>query len=335
MTALFVEREAVVESEVAIAAVLCLPDTAGPHPTVLLIGGSGADTRDGDLNVERTTPTGGPSIPGTLRHVAHHLAARAIATLRWDRRGFGQSGGDPAHVHYGTDLVDAQACLAWARRQPEIAPGRIAVAGHSAGALTTCRMCRDDPDVAGAGLLGALSSPIEDMLRWNVGRLRRHWDSFTEEQRDWLRREMPRTLLRSERIEDVVAAAQRGEDVLTLEGHGVTLEVRTARLRQDLATSYADEMRPVACPTLVLHGGDDLNVPVVDALRSYQTLRDAGNDDVELVVLPGLDHYYCPVAPDRSARVWERITGEGLRRPMSQAALDAIGRWATRVLAPS
>ena len=323
-----------VPSEVDLAAVLCLPEeasSAAPVPAVALIAGSGADTRDGDLVLEGGTRDDSTA-PGTMRRIAHHLAVAGVASLRWDRRGFGRSGGDAAQVSYTTDLADALACVRWLRARPEVEAGRVAVAGHSAGALVACRVCRDEPGIAGAALLGALSSPIEDMLRWNVGRLRRHWDDLTDDQRTWLEAAMPATLVRSEGMDRLLEGARNGEEVVRLEARGVTLEVRTARLRQDLATDYAAEMRSVRCPALVLHGGDDLNVPVEDALRTYGVLRESGNDDVTLVILPGLEHYFNPVSPDPGQRVWERVSLTAIRRPMAAEALEAITRWALPVL---
>ncbi|MDQ3898876.1 MAG: prolyl oligopeptidase family serine peptidase, partial [Actinomycetota bacterium] len=195
--------------------------------------------------------------------------------------------------------------------------------------LTACRVCRDAPDVAGAMFLGALASPIEDMLRWNLGRAGRHWDEFTPERRAWLVEHLPAQLVRGEGVERYLDACRAGEPVVTLAGHGVTVELRTARTRQDLATSYEGEFAPVRAPALVLHGGGDLNVPVADALTAYRALRRAGNDDVQLTVLPGLDHYFNPASSDP---IWDRISLEGLRRPMAPEALDVMRDWAVRVL---
>jgi len=257
-----------------------------------------------------------------------------VATMRWDRRGFGASGGRADESDYASDLADALAAVAWLRTREEINPARVGVAGHSAGALIACRVCRDDPDVAAAALLGGLASPIEDMLRWNLGRVARHWDRFSPEQRAWLTEHVPATLVRGEGVDRYLEAARRGDPTVVLEGHGVTVEMRTARFRQDLATSYESEFRHVRCPTLVLHGGDDLNVPVDDALTAYRVLRGAGNDDVRLAVVPGLDHYFNPTPADPDERVWQRVSLESLRRPMAAEALDEIARWAVRVLRP-
>jgi pimeloyl-ACP methyl ester carboxylesterase len=192
-------------------------------------------------------------------------------------------------------------------------------------------VCRDDPDVAGALLLGGLASSIEDLIRDNLGRAQRHWHEFSAEQRAWLEANMPALLVRAEGVERYLEAARQGDETVVLEGRGVTLEMRTARTRQDLATDYAAEFRHVRCPALVLHAGADLNVPVADALTAYRVLRQAGNDAVQLTVLPGLDHYFNPVVGDP---VWNRVSLEGLRRPMAREALDVMERWAVGVLAP-
>ena len=89
----------------------------------------------------------------------------------------------------------------------------------------------------------------------------------------------------------------------------------------------------MSCPALVLHGGADLNVRVDDAFVAYRVLRRAGNTNVELAVLPGLDHYFIPVSPDPAHRVMERLRLETMGRPMASEALHVIAAWAVRTLA--
>ena len=325
------EHAVAIPTPFGLAGVLCLPEDASAAPAIVLLGGSGADTRDGDLEPGWPPGTTGLPAPGTLRRIAHRLAGAGIATLRYDRRGFGTSGGERGAADYDSDLEDALAALAWLRARPEVNPARVAVAGHSAGALTACHVCRDDPDVAGAMLLGGLASSIEDLIRTNLGRVQRHWQQFSAEQRAWLERNMPALLVRAEGVERYLEAATRGEETVVLEGRGLSIEMRTVRTRQDLGTDFAAEFRHVRGPALVLHAGDDLNVPVADALTAYRVLRQAGNDAVQLTVLPGLDHYFNPVVGDP---VWNRVSLEGLRRPMAPEALDVMERWAVAVLQP-
>jgi hypothetical protein len=78
----------------------------------------------------------------------------------------------------------------------------------------------------------------------------------------------------------------------------------------------------------------DMNVRVEDALDTYRALRAVPNDDVDLVILPGLDHSFQPVSRDPAERVWDRVSLATFGRPVSPLALDAIAAWAVRVLQP-
>ena len=80
---LAVAASAAAESQIrvgAIDAVLTIPPDVERPPVALLIAGSGTTDHDGN----------GPQMkPGTLKKLAEQLAARKIATLRYDKRGAG------------------------------------------------------------------------------------------------------------------------------------------------------------------------------------------------------------------------------------------------------
>lgn len=331
------ELEVRFESDIPIAGTLCLPEDAGPArpaPALLLLGGTGGDTRDGDMAPERTPGVHNPPKRGLLRRIAHRLAHDGIATLRCDKRGCGQTGGSASASDYDTDLIDNLAAFRFLQARPEVDAARVGVAGHSAGALNACLVCREVPEAAAAAMLGALSSPIDDLVRFNWPRIAAHWESFTDEQREWLKRERPRDVVGAFRTEDFIAAAARGEDTVELQAQGISMTFNTVRFRQDLERPCIDEFRHVRCPALVLHGGMDMNVRVEDALDTYRALRAVPNDDVDLVILPGLDHSFQPVSRDPAERVWDRVSLATFGRPVSPLALDAIAAWAVRVLQP-
>ena len=70
---------------------LLIPGGAGPDsdiPAALIIAGSGPTDRDGNSSV-----TGGKN--NSLKMLAEELTLRGIATLRYDKRGTGESSGGP------------------------------------------------------------------------------------------------------------------------------------------------------------------------------------------------------------------------------------------------
>ena len=325
---------------VAIAGTLCLPEGPSPRrPTggIVLLGGTFGDTRDGDMAPERSPYAGSVPSSGLLRRIAHALAASGVATLRFDKRGCGSSGGDARAADSESDLRDSFAAVGTLRARPEIDPRRVGVFGHSAGASHACAIARAEPEIAGVGLLGMLFSSLEDLVRWNWGRVAHVWPQLTAQQRQWLRDNRKREVVGAFRTEEFIAAARAGEDRVALSAEGVSVELDLVRFRQGMdrlhGSPRVEQYRGVQCPALVLHGGDDLNVRVEDALESYRALRMMGNDRVTLMVLPGLDHNFQPVATDALQRAWERITFESQGHPVSPVALEAMATWVSRTLA--
>jgi pimeloyl-ACP methyl ester carboxylesterase len=107
-----------------------LPATVkGPAPVVLLIAGSGPTDRDGNS-------TALPGKNDALKLLALGLAARGVASLRYDKRGVGASvAASPpeSELRFDTYVNDAIAWIGELRAQKRFA--RVVVAGHSEGSL--------------------------------------------------------------------------------------------------------------------------------------------------------------------------------------------------------
>lgn len=327
------------DPSVRLAGTVCLPDDASAQrvvPAMVLLGGTFGDTRDGDMDPARNPYAGSVPSSGLLRRIAHALAARGVASLRFDRRGCGESSGS-GDADAGADLRDAIAAVRSLRARPEIDAARVGAAGHSAGASLVCGIARADPDLACAGLLGMLFSSLEDLVRWNWGRVAALWPQLTEEQRNWLRSNRKREVVGAFRCEEFIEAARAGQPRIQLDAEGVDIELDLVRFRESMdrynSAPRIEQYRSVRCPALVLHGGEDMNVNVEDALESYRALRSVGNERVDLVIVPGLDHNYQVVAQDPVQRVWERVTFASQANVVSSLALDALSSWAARVMA--
>ena len=149
---------------------LLLPAGAGPHPAVLLIGGTFSDTRDGDPALSLT---GQMPAHGMFKVMAERLASAGIASLRWDKRGVGASTGGNRQLHSDlmTDVADATSALHTLSSASQINPARVAVLCESAGAHIACLLAARTQTPSAFVLQGALYDSLPELMEFNYKRV--------------------------------------------------------------------------------------------------------------------------------------------------------------------
>ncbi|MBR1134854.1 MULTISPECIES: alpha/beta hydrolase [Bradyrhizobium] len=119
----------------ALDAVLTTPAGIERPPVALLIAGSGSTDRDGN----------GPQLkPATLKKLADQLAARGIASLRFDKRGargWKAEFGRPEDFRFKDYVGDTASLVDFLRGKF----ARIALVGHSEGGLVAILTARRTP----------------------------------------------------------------------------------------------------------------------------------------------------------------------------------------------
>jgi alpha-beta hydrolase superfamily lysophospholipase len=101
--------------EVTLRGSLYLPTSEGPHPAVVLLHGSGRQTRD------------------EYAFYARQYAKRGIAALAYDKRGSGESTGDVRTATYEVLAADAVSAIDMLRLREDILPQRVGLWGLSEG----------------------------------------------------------------------------------------------------------------------------------------------------------------------------------------------------------
>ena len=137
-------------------ATLELPQTTSPLLVVLLIAGSGPTDRDGNQPILKND---------SLKQLAKGLTGQGIATLRYDKRGVGQSvkaARSEILMRFDDQVEDASRWIEWLRSDPRFS--KVGIIGHSEGSLIGILTAQRKPvdvlvSVAGAG------RPIANLLR--------------------------------------------------------------------------------------------------------------------------------------------------------------------------
>ena len=303
-------------ADVRLAGTLTLPQGAGPFPAVVLVSGSGPNTRN--------EPIVGHQLFLVL---ADHLTRHGIAVLRYDKRGTGRSTGDYGKATSRDFADDARAAGVYLRGRSEIDPKHVGLIGHSEGGLIVPMVAVRDPSVAfivmlaGPGVNGAevwleqlklilaAAGMAPDKIAIAAGQRQRIID-----------------IIRSE--PDLDKAAPKVRAVLREQAPQATPEqldavvnqVNTRWFREFFAYEPAPVLRQVRRPVLVLAGTKDVQV---SAAQSLPRIREAlsGNPDVEIDALPGLNHLF------QTARTGAISEYSEIEETMAPVALDTVTRW--------
>ena len=108
----------------SLGATLTRPKTAAARmPVAILLAGSGVGDRDGTV-----------AGVATLAQLAGRLADAGILAVRFDKRGYGQSGGRAESATLTDYAEDVRAVVKWVADRKDVDGKRIALVGHSEGA---------------------------------------------------------------------------------------------------------------------------------------------------------------------------------------------------------
>ena len=261
-----------------LAGTLFLPTTAGRHPALVLVHGSGEQDRNGVLPFAR------------------YLVRHGVAILAYDKRGVGSSEGDWRTSSFDALADDVLSGVAYLRTRPDIDRKRIGLLGVSQGgwigplAASRSRTVALVVSVSGPGV-----SPAEQTLDLIESELRLNGvpDDQIREASD-----LTKLAFKYSRTgagwDEYVAALARSKDREWLPYLPLPATAQDpAWDMQRLFFHYDPGPALVAlrCPVLAVFGGRDSGIPVdKNRARWKEGLERGRHRDHDLVVVPTADH---------------------------------------------
>ncbi len=318
------EEEVAYDNEVQqvhLAATLTLPQGSGPFPAVVLITGSGPQDRDETILGHKP-----------FLVLADYLTRHGIAVLRADDRGTGESTGNFHAATTADFATDTEAGVAYLKTRHEIDSHKIGLVGHSEGGVIAPMVAARNPDVAfivmmaGIGVNGGnILVEQAQLLSETSGKSKEEAAKIAERQRsivELVKHEPDNAVLEKklrEQFQGQVPEAQLGARIQI---------VTSPWFRYFIAYDPAATLRKVHCPVLAINGEKDLQVPAKENLDAIRTaLAEAGNKNVEVDELPGLNHLF------QTAKTGALSEYAEIEETISPVALDKISSWILRTSA--
>jgi len=252
-----------------IDAVLTVPADVDRPPVALLIAGSGSTDHDGN----------GPQVkPATLKKLAEQLAARKIATLRYDKRGAGgwkPQFGAPEDFRFKDYVDDATSLVNYLRSSGKFA--QVVVIGHSEGGLVA--------------ILTARRVPVDRLILLATA---------ARKQGDLVKAQLERKQIPSDVLQPILKAidAIMAGQIVDPPPRGLAI---APSMQPGIASAFnedpIDPLKLIERPILIIGGGRDLQVARLDFValsaaapqaktlwlsEMNHVLVDVGDDDDDL-----------------------------------------------------
>lgn len=298
----FVEQPLdVVSAGLTLPGTLTLPVNAtGPVPIAVIVAGSGPLDRNGN----------GPLVQSDLyAQLAHGLARRGIASVRYDKRGIGEAARTLDHRALTLDdFVNDVATVARTVATDERF-SQVFLIGHSEGAGLVLQAANRGAPVAGVAMLAGTGRPLVYVLHDQFAQL---VDKET-----------------LQRIDSAFARFIRGEEVPDApEIAGPVLVPHYRRMMASMAAyEPATEIARVPVPVLVVHGGMDLQITDRDA----ELLR-AAQPAAQYLPIPSANHVF-KAAASRSPASQQTLYHDRAV-PIVAELVEGVASWITSTTIP-
>jgi len=279
--------------------------TGARLPAVVLLGSASAGDRDGFLN--------GVPILGQL---AGALADAGFLVVRYDRRGFGQSGGRSESATIVDSAEDARVVVRWLSDRKDVDPKRVALVGHAEGAWIAILTANRERRIAAvASIAGASTTGAE---------LNLEQQQYELNQLSLPAAERAKKIALQKQIQSAVMTGKGWESIPANERRDADTPWFHSYLMFDPTKTVSDLKQPI----LIVHGALDKEIPPAHADRLTDLARKSDSKSVEVVVIRGINHLLIPAFTGDLGE-YPSLTDRNVSKDVS----GAVGAWLTKTFA--
>lgn len=278
-----------------LAGTLTMPEGDGPFPAVIMVSGSGKQDRNETVFGHK---------PFLI--IADWLTRNGVAVLRYDDRGAGESEGvfkDGTTMDFADD---AEAAFNYLYSLPTTDKKFAGIIGHSEGGMIAPIVASRDKDVKFIILLAGPGITLEEVILQQSKDMqtvsgadsalianayiinKKIYDAAKSDLSDSALAEQVKKIMTDyrETLDDTLKSEIDDE---TIEGSAKMVTGKWFRAGMKL--DHTPYVAKVKCPVLAINGEKDLQVSAAVNLPALEKLlKDGGNKDYTISLLPGINH---------------------------------------------
>lgn len=270
------------------------PGKKATGPIVLIIPGSGPTDRDGNSLYTKNN---------AYSALADSLSAHGISSLRYDKRGIGESkaAANETDLRFDTYVVDARSWIKLLQQSGQFSS--VLVLGHSEGALIGARAVQGTAKVSGFISVAGTAAPADTIILQQLE----------------AGKQMPQTMLDSVRM--YFRMVRNGDSLKGVPKpfYPIFRPSVVPYIASWIKYDPLKEMAAVKVPVLILQGTNDLQVPAAH----YDLLMAAAHNP-EGLKIEGMNHVLRNAPPERTENLATYSKGD---LPLNAALVKTIVRF--------
>ncbi|HHT21963.1 MAG TPA: alpha/beta fold hydrolase [Bacteroidales bacterium] len=312
-----------------LAGILTLPSKKGKYPVVVLISGSGPQNRDEELFGHKP-----------FLVIADYLTRNGIGVLRYDDRGTAESTGDFNKATTFDLSNDAESAVEYLLTRKEVNKKKIGLMGHSEGGIIAPIVAARNKKVSFIVLLAGTGVRGDELLLMQqraIAKASGAPESAVLEN-EKLNKPLFKQIINAT---DTVSLRTDLTEILkkSLDSNPMLKAQLTAEQMEQMVKETVNRLmspwilyfikhdpypvlKKVKCPTLVLNGSNDLQVPAHENLFAIRkAFAESGNKKLTAIELEGLNHLFQESKTGLPAEYGE------IEQTFSPKALKEILKW--------
>ncbi|MFN2113296.1 MAG: alpha/beta hydrolase [Anaerolineales bacterium] len=286
----------------ALSGTVTLPDLEGTYPGVVLIPGSGQVDRN--ENAKKLAIN-------AFREIAAVLATKGIASLRYDKRGVGQSQGDFWKAGFYDNVEDATNAVEFLTHYAHIDPEQVFVLGHSEGAAIATRLAAKGINISGVILLAGTAQSGEDVILWQGDQVVKGMRGFN----GFLIHKL-HINVRKAQEKQLEKIKHSTRDWFRMQ---LISKINAKWMREFLAYNPAQDFPKIQVPVLAITGSKDIQVNPADLRKMAELVK----SNFKWFEVPDITHILRKETGEPTLSNYQ----EQIQKPVDGTVLNIISDW--------
>jgi uncharacterized protein len=288
-----------------------LDENEQKYPAVLILSGSGPLNRDGN-------DTKGKFQLNLYKQLASFITSLGFITLRYDKRGIGESEGDYFATGMWDLVYDARSAVQFLKKHPLVDDKRIIVLGHSEGTTLAVALNLIEP-IHGLILLSGAGERLQEAL---LRQRKIAYQAFNNVK--GIKGKLIRMLnieQKNEKKAEVLfnKILQTDKDVIKVQFQ----KINAKWFREHLQYDVLQDLEKVECPILAITGEKDIQADP----EKLNRLSNLVKGDLEYYTIKNMDHLLKNQEDEVNILKIKKIYKENAKKPLHEELCFYLQRW--------